>query len=287
MELFMNEKELLKIAKKVYLTTLHQEEYNCNKLSLIKTAGVSFENNSFKFDFENDSENDIIKLAAYKLNCTRFKNNVYWFGYKFEENATSSQRTAFINYIKGISGNIPEQDLRRFIELPLFSLKGEFNTYNIDCFVYPISQRSQLVTKMIGIIGECTQHDISRCSFELVKNAPTEIEFDWEMFESLYADTQGYNQMLEHINNEILPKIKQLDYFSLAKTIKPKYRSFITNYIGFPDIETLEKFKKLKGNNILIVDDINTSGSTLNEILRILNKVNQNCNIFIYTLIGK
>ena len=283
----MDEKDILKIAKEVYLTTLHKEEYDCDKLPLIKTAGVSLENNGFKFDFENDSANDIIKLAAYKLNCTRFKNNVYWFGYKFEENASSSQRTDFINYIKGISGSISEQDLRRFIELPLFSLEGKFNTYNIDCFVYPISQRSQLVSKMIGIIGECTQHDISRCSFELVKNAPTEIDFDWEMFESLYADTQGYKQMLEHINHEILPKIKQLDYFSLAKTVKPKYRPFITNYIGFPDIETLEKFKKLKGSNILIVDDINTSGSTLNEILRILNKVNQNCNIFIYTLIGK
>ena len=47
------------------------------------------ENNGFKFDFENDSANDIIKLAAYKLNYTRFKSNVYWFGYKFEENSTS------------------------------------------------------------------------------------------------------------------------------------------------------------------------------------------------------
>jgi ribose-phosphate pyrophosphokinase len=82
------------------------------------------------------------------------------------------------------------------------------------------------------------------------------------MFESLYADTQGYKQMLEHINHEILPKIKQLDYFSLAKTVKPKYRPFITNYIGFPDIETLEKFKKLKGSNILIVDDICSKGGT-------------------------
>ena len=254
---------------------------------LIKKAGIVFENNNFKFNFENDSDNDIIKLAAYKLNCTNFKNNVYWFGYKFEDNVSSSQRTSFINYIKGISGNIPEKDLRRFIELPLFSLKGQFNTYNIDCFVYPCSQRSQLVNKMVEIIGECTQHDISRSSFELVKKAPTEIKFDWSLFDSLYENNEGYEQMKKHIENEILPKIKQLDYFSLAKNVKIKYRPFITNYIGFPDIKSLEKFKKLKGNNILIVDDINTSGSTLNEILRILNKVNQNCNIFIYTLIGR
>lgn len=36
----------------------------------------------------------------------------------------------------------------------------------------------------------------------------------------------------------------------------------------------------------MIVDDINTSGSTLNEILRTVRKINHDCEIFIFTLIG-
>jgi hypothetical protein len=40
MESFMDEKDILKIAKEVSLTTLHKEEYDCDKLPLIKTAGV-------------------------------------------------------------------------------------------------------------------------------------------------------------------------------------------------------------------------------------------------------
>lgn len=43
----------------------------------------------------------------------------------------------------------------------------------------------------------------------------------------------------------------------------------------------------INAKNILIIDDINTSGSTLREVLRILNEINSNCNIYIYTLIGK
>lgn len=58
------------------------------------------------------------------------------------------------------------------------------------------------------------------------------------------------------------------------------------NYLGFSDDRELEKFSKMQGSNILVIDDINTSGSTLNEILRILNKVNHDCNIYVYTLIG-
>jgi len=255
----------------------------------VKFSGVSFDGENFKFDFLKDSENDIIKLAAYKLNTSNHSNNVYWFGYRFEPSSSSKQRTDFINYIKGTGSGrkISDSDLRKFIELPLNALSRLVSLYSINCTVYPISGRSQLVSKMIKVIYDNTPHNANRCSFELVKKSPIEIEFDWDGFEMNFADNPNYGQMVEHVKEDILPKIKRLDYFSLAHNVKPKYRPFIKNYLGFPDIEKLEEFSKLKGENILIVDDINTSGSTLNEILRILNEVNDQCNIFIYTLIGK
>ena len=141
------------------------EDELCENIPLNKTAGVSLKNGLFEFHFEKESNEDIIKLAAYKLNCPHFKNDIYWFGYKFEDSAGVEERSSFVNYIKGISGNIREDVLRQFIELPLFSWQKKFDTYNVDCFVYPCAERSQLVSKMIGIIGECTQHNISRCSF--------------------------------------------------------------------------------------------------------------------------
>ena len=153
--------------------------------------------------------------------------------------------------------------------------------------VYPVSGRSQLVKKMLMSIYENTSHETERFSFEVVKKTPIEISFDWKAFDMIYRDNQNYQAMVKHVNEKILPLIKKLDYFSLAKSVKPKYRPFIKNYLGFPDISKLEEFSKLNGKNILIVDDINTSGSTLNEILRILNAVNNRCNIYIYTLIGK
>ncbi len=48
----------------------------------------------------------------------------------------------------------------------------------------------------------------------------------------------------------------------------------------------IERFAKMQGSNIMVVDDINTSGATLDEILRILDGVNHGFNIFVYTLIG-
>lgn len=54
----------------------------------------------------------------------------------------------------------------------------------------------------------------------------------------------------------------------------------------------LMKFKEVKDmkeckTNILVVDDITTSGSTLNEILRALRILNEDNNITLFSLIGR
>ena len=82
-----------------------------------------------------------------------------------------------------------------------------------------------------------------------------------------------------------MPTIEKLDYFSLAASVKPKYRRYIKNFFDFSE-EDVKRINNLQGKKILIVDDINTSGSTLNEILRIVRKINPDCEIFIYTHIG-
>ena len=258
-----------------------------NKHICIRNAGVTKNNNDYIFDFVNDTSGDIIHLATKSITKTRFKNNIYWFGYEFEQGVSSQERKEFIDYIKGIgTKKIPEHDLRHFIEFSLIRNKV-FDAYDIDCVVSPRSNRSELVQKILEVLNGTLMHFTNGCSYELIKTAPLEIEFDFERFEDEYGDNPNYGQMLVHVHNDIMPKIKNLEYFSLAKNVKPKYRPFITNYLGFPNVDELKKFQKMKGRNILIVDDINTSGSTLSEILRVLNKVNRNCNMFIYTLIGK
>lgn len=89
------------------------------------------------------------------------------------------------------------------------------------------------------------------------------------------------------IQDTLMPKIHQLDYFSLAKNVKPKYRKYIQSFLHFKSEEDKELFKSIDEGKVLIVDDINTGGSTLNEILRILNEINSDCKIYIFTLIGK
>lgn len=247
--------------------------------------------NDYIFDYNKNLNSDIIELVKPQIYNSEFKQNVYWFGYRFNSNASSTARTEFINYIKGIGKDrISQRNLDFLIELPLSQLNKLINTYKIDCFIYPKSGRSNLVQRMIEKIGEFTSHDTRRLSFELIKSIPSDVEFDWDSFEADYGDVDNntYTQTVRYVNDYIMPLIRSSDYFSIAKLVKPKYRKYIKNYLNFIDEKQIEKFAALEsGKNILIVDDINTSGATIEEILRIVNSINSDCNIYIYTLIGK
>ena len=251
-------------------------------------SGVRLQNNNFAIDYTYNYPEDLIDIVTPQL-YTRIKNNVvYHFGYKFKPDIDSKDRTAFIHAVKQLGDNsLSDDELEQFIKRPLAYLDQIINLYHIDCMVYPLSQRSPLVNKIIRCINDCTSHEMHKCSFEFVKTAPTNIGFDFETFESDYGDTQGYKSMLNHIETKLLPDLHNLDYFSIARDVKSKYRPYITGFIDFYSPEEIERFSKLQGDNILVVDDINTTGSTLNEILRKLGQVNHDCNIYVYTLIGK
>lgn len=244
----------------------------------------------YVYDETHNLPTDIIDLVEPQLFESSVNNNTYWFGYTFNSNCDKNDRSKFINYIKGIGDNcISEEELEKLMIRPLKSLNAAVSLYHIDAFIYPLSQRSELVTKMVSAINKYTSREMARLSFELVKRVPTDIEFDWDMYESevMYENDNQYNQIHNYVENNLLPKIHALDYFSLAHDVKPKYRKYIKNYLQFKDSD-IEKISKLQnGFNVLIVDDINTTGSTLQEILRQISILNPNCNIYIYTLIGK
>lgn len=138
------------------------------KQSATDNMKLSDDSEDYIFDYRYHPPEDLIHIYNRKIYISEIKGVVSYFGYEFNEDTSSRQRTDFLHYLNGI-GNNRIRD------------------------------------------------------YQLVKSAPVDSAFNLD---------------------------------------------------------------KLKGNKILIVDDMNTSGSTLDEIVRILGTVNNNCEIYIYTLIG-
>lgn len=257
----------------------------------LHTEGLSIENDRVVICNTQDSENDLMNLLSTDIYESDFLDNTYYFGYKFNSNASRKDRTTIIKWLKGLgTDNIDDITLRQFIRKPLITLNKRTNITTFDLIIYPRSERSNLVKIIINELNKLTSHNTQRKSFELVKSLPNAISFDWEMFNANYEGEIGdhqYNQIRDYIENTLIPKIQDLSYFSIADNVKYKYRSYIQNYLQYETKEQENLIKSIENGKILIVDDINTSGSTLMEILRIVNSINNNCEIYIFTLIGK
>lgn len=257
----------------------------------LHTEGLSIKDDKVIVCNTQDSENDLMNLLDTDIYESNFLDNIYYFGYKFNSNASRKDRTTIIKWLKGLgSNNIDDITLRQFIRRPLTALNKRTNVTTFDLIIYPRSERSNLTKVIISELNKLTSHNTQRKSFELVKSLPNSISFDWEMFNADYDGEIGdnqYNQIQNYIENTLIPKIHDLSYFSIADNVKYKYRPYIQNYLKYETKDQENLIKSIKNGKILIVDDINTSGSTLTEILRIVNTINNDCEIYIFTLIGK
>ena len=193
------------------------------------TEGISYDEvtNSYNISFQNDSQSDIINLMAPEIYGAEFLGNVYYFGYKFKDSVPSKIRSDFIHWLKGLKETKPtDYQYREIIAKPLRVLDKLIGLKNFSLFVYPVSNRSTLVQKIIETCGMMMQRDLRGLSAEMVKNLPI-------------------------INN---------------------------NH---------EKDLLIQSDKILLVDDINTIGATLSEIIRIIRNINVEAEIYVFTLLGK
>lgn len=193
------------------------------------TEGISYDEvtNSYNISFQNDSKSDIINLMAPEIYEAEFFGNVYYFGYKFKDSVPSKIRSDFIHWLKGLKETKPtDYQYREIIAKPLRVLDKLIGLKNFSLFVYPVSNRSALVQKIIETCGMMMQRDLRGISAEMVKNLPI-------------------------INN---------------------------NH---------EKDLLIQSDKILLVDDVNTTGATLSEIIRIIRNINVEAEIYVFTLLGK
>lgn len=257
----------------------------------ILNNGISIINNEIVIDFDHDAETDILNILQPEIYESEFLGNIYYFGYKFKDNASRHDRTIILKWLKNLDNNgIDNRSLRRLIDKPILVLDKHENLSTFNILISPKSGRSNLTKTIVSELGKLTQHNLERKSYELIKNLPNCVTFDWEMFNNDYDgvlwDNQ-YKQIYNYIEDTLMPKIHNLTYFSLADNVKYKYRQYIKDYLRFESTDAEKAIKAIQNGKILLVGDINTSGSTLTEILRIIKTINNQCEIYIFTLIGK
>jgi predicted amidophosphoribosyltransferase len=59
------------------------------------------------------------------------------------------------------------------------------------------------------------------------------------------------------------------------------------NFLKFANEQDEQLCATIRKQNILVMDDVTTSGSTLNEVLRVLRILNEDNDVTVFSLIGR
>ncbi len=258
--------------------------------------GIGFDSgkNTFVFDFEHDATNDIVNLTGNGYQVEAF-GKCFYYGYEFADEVDGSLRSAFIKYLKFSDSLQTNPELTRFIQKAINQLNDKINLYDYDLVIMPQSSSkvNQYMLRYLYRFAQPTLHYM-----ELVKNLPENISFDMPAYEKQYLNdvlengrpryTESQKAEVRASIGAMMDQIHKKDYFTIAKDVKKsKMRPYITHFLKFRNSEDAELCKQIRNQNVLIVDDIATSGSTLNEVLRAIRILNQDNQIAIFSLIGR
>ena len=260
------------------------------KTKYMLSEGVKFIAPSFIFDFEHDNEEDVIKLNG-SLKSSEVFESTYFFQYEFESNISSNLRSEFIHALKFNQDTLGKDNIDKFIDKALVNLNKAINLSNVDVILYPQSS-SSLTKDIVDKIDYFTDAD-KYIKIELVKKKISEINFNWDKFNKyceLNSIPSNTKEIMVQKMNKMLDNIHSLDYFSIAKNIKDqKYKRFLKNIYKFYDEKSIDLLKTIKDKKILVIDDIYTSGITIEQIIKAYQMLDpDDSNILtVFTLIGK
>ena len=246
------------------------------------------------FDFEHDGKDDIVSLTGNGYQVEAF-GKCFYYGYEFSDQVDGAVRTAFIKHVKFSERLQDNQDLTQFIKKAVDNLNRRINLYDYNLVVMPESS-SQVNQYMLRYIYRFAQPSLYK--MELVKALPSSISFDMDAYEQQYLDdvlengrpryTQAQKEEVKQSIRQMIDLIHKKDYFTIAKDVKKsRFRPYIMHFLKFASEDDKELCRQIRSQNVLIVDDVTTSGSTLNEILRTLRILNEDNDIRVFSLIGR
>jgi len=173
-------------------------------------------------------------------------------------------RVIIYNLIKGKTSefNLSNEEIDHLVKRTIIYLNRYFNKNNLsfDVILLPKSS-SNLNKKMAEEFRKRFPYDVTLYSDEITKSSPKDLQIVGNPPEQIRKSLE-----------KIIDKWKQLGKFEIKK-LPPSWRQFVSNLSKIED----NVFKKVDGKNVLIIDDVLTSGTTIADIIKqIRSKSNPN-----------
>lgn len=252
-----------------------------NKLII---EGILYDKDTDAFDinFKHDTDKDVVKLTyASKLVVKQSKFYSIQIYYAYNLNVKHIEkpiREKLIDLFKYQTG-ISEQDYEHLLNKAVLKFNNVQPITEFDMIIAPKSKSSllkQLLSKLKAKSGNTIlANDV------LIKNAIENVYVDYDKYISTAKDEKEKQKRLKDLKGQLKGATKEGEF--KVKSIYPQFRKFFSNYLIFKSDTSRTIYNAISNGNILIVDDIKTSGETLKEMLREVNTyVPKSVTIFIF-----
>ena len=224
----------------------------------------------YELDWSFDSPEDLVKLEGTCAHITRYCKNIRCYGFRVNKTTSNKRdRSDFLSFLKNASSVERAELISRCVEE--FYDKSAIKHFD---YVVTVPSRSSINNEMVD---QLEKYD-SFSKISLIKKPVSTLELDINKIKSKFHGDY-FEKFVEYLQ-KIIDYNKKEGNFSIS-TFKPQYRGYIKSMIAFGD-KTIENTKDC---NVLIVDDIFTSGGTVDMVLKLFEEINFQGTITILTLI--
>lgn len=227
--------------------------------------GVRYNKGSDSFDFmwKEDAPGDLMNLKLQKHNRMLSKkdgNKVY---YAYKLNKEAGPETKILKQsIKYVDDKVSESDVNLMISKAVASFNAIDDLSSYDLIVTPKST-SKVLDLMRNTLGAKAGPNTLVSSDLFVKNTIDNIKFDEEKLSKVPENER--KQILKILNTVFSKEDYKL------RSVSPRFRKFILNFVKFNNDANKRVMNSIVNGKILVVDDILTEGTTVKNIVQLLN----------------
>lgn len=176
-----------------------------------------------------------------------------------------------------------------------------------QCFVFDFDYDGQ--NDVVSLTGDGYQVEaFGKCfhyGYEFSKEVESSVRTRFIQYVKFTRPIQKDSNLTRFIQKAVNDLNRKINLYDYDLVVTPESSSGVNQYLlryiyrfAQPTLIRMDRVKnfsqkdeelchRLRNNNILIVDDVTTSGSTLNEILRALRILNEDNKITVFSLLGR
>jgi phosphoribosylpyrophosphate synthetase len=243
--------------------------------------GVRVEDDNYIFDFKEDKKDDILKLKFNKDYVVKrvSKGVVSYFTYKLNKKINKGNRYDLLLHIKNQLGE------KEFNSLLNKSVIGLYNNPYLNVGSTDIILIPELAGKINISLAQKIKAKIPYAIVvddAIVKSFPNDIRIDYDKVK----DKKLSDKLISSLEKMVERAIDNGGGTFKMKYVPPQFRDFVIDFLTINNQSHKELINRATNGNIIVVDDIRTSGATLKEAYRLLEKNFNPKSIILFSLIG-